>query len=371
MKTIVDGLAVASRFATRGNAVLCGGYGAGHINTTLLVATDAGRLYILQRINTDIFRHPDELMQNIVAVTEHLQKKAADPRHALRLVPTRDGRPYLTLEDGGCWRMYDFVLDGVCLQAAETPEDFYQSAVAFGEFQNLLADFPAERLYPVIPNFHNTVNRYENLKAAVDADVCGRVADVQAELDGFLAREETGGTLHRMMESGALPLRVTHNDTKLNNVMLDLDTRRPLCVIDLDTVMAGLSLYDFGDSIRFGASTAAEDERDLSRVELSLPLFETYVRGYLSACGNALTEAEKNLLPLGAKIMTLECGVRFLTDYLQGDTYFHTSRPGQNLDRARTQLRLVEDMERKWARMEEIAAREGELAAHERGTGGT
>lgn len=354
MKTTVDGLAVASRFATRGNAVLCGGYGAGHINTTLLVATDAGRLYILQRINTDIFRHPDELMQNIVAVTEHLQKKAADPRHALRLVPTRDGQPYLTLEDGGCWRMYDFVLDGVCLQAAETPEDFYQSAVAFGEFQNLLADFPAERLYPVIPNFHNTVNRYENLKAAVDADVCGRVADVQAELDGFLAREETGGTLHRMMESGALPLRVTHNDTKMDNVLLDEKTGRGVCVIDLDTVMPGLSAWDFGDAVRTGANTAAEDECDLSLVEFSLPMFKAYVGGYLRGLGGELTRRELDLLPLGAKLMTLECGMRFLADHLSGDRYFHIRREGHNLDRARTQFRLVECMEKNWDAMVEI-----------------
>ena len=337
METVVP----CSAFALEGNVCACQRYGSGHINATYRLTTDRGRAYILQQINRVAFREPVAVMENVIAVIRHLRERVDDPRSTLQLVPTRDGRPYLTLEDGGCWRMYDFVLDGVCLQAAETPEDFYQSAVAFGEFQNLLADFPAERLYPVIPNFHNTVNRYENLKAAVDADVCGRVADVQAELDGFLAREETGGTLHRMMESGALPLRVTHNDTKLNNVLLDPQTGCAKCVLDLDTVMPGLSAYDFGDGVRFGASSAAEDEKDLDQVWLKLDMYQAFLEGYLDACGHALTPKEIEVLPLGAKIITAELAMRFLKDYLDGDVYFKIDYPTQNLDRCRTQFMLV------------------------------
>ena len=335
--------------------VSCERYGFGHINVTYLVVTESGRRYILQKINNSIFKDVAGLMGNIAAVTKYLRKIVTDPRGVLTLVPTKDGKDYLEHEDGSFWRVYDFVEQSLCLQAPETPEDFYQSAVAFGNFQQQLKDFPAETLCEVIPNFHNTVDRYRIFKEALAADVCGRAASVKAEIDFALAREQEAGTLVNMLAEGKLPLRVTHNDTKLNNVMLDEATRKPLCVIDLDTTMPGLSLYDFGDSIRFGAATAAEDEKDLDKMVMDLSLFETYTKGFLSACPG-LTENERDMLPMGAKLMTLECGVRFLTDYLSGDTYFATHYEGQNLDRCRTQFKLVADMEGKWDEMKRIVA---------------
>ena len=333
--------------------VSCERYGFGHINVTYLVVTESGRRYILQKINNSIFKDVAGLMGNIAAVTKYLRKIVTDPRGVLTLVPTKDGKDYLEYEDGSFWRVYDFVEQSLCLQAPETPEDFYQSAVAFGNFQQQLKDFPAETLCEVIPNFHNTVDRYRIFKEALAADVCGRAASVKAEIDFALAREQKAGTLVNMLAEGKLPLRVTHNDTKLNNVMLDEATRKPLCVIDLDTTMPGLSLYDFGDSIRFGAATAAEDEKDLDKMVMDLSLFETYAKGFLSVCPG-LTENERDMLPMGAKLMTLECGVRFLTDYLSGDTYFATHYEGQNLDRCRTQFKLVADMESKWEEMKRI-----------------
>ena len=339
------------KFILDGAAVSCERYGCGHINETYLVVTDTGSRYILQKINHNIFKDVKGLMGNISAVTKYLRGIVSEPRGVLTLIPTADGADYLEYE-GGYWRAYAFVEDSLCLQAPETPEDFYQSAVAFGNFQQQLKDFPAETLCEVIPNFHNTADRYRLFRDALAADAHGRAKEVQAEIDFALAREEEAGTLVNMLAAGELPLRVTHNDTKLNNVMLDAATRKPLCVIDLDTVMPGLSLYDFGDSIRFGAATAAEDEKDLSKVEMDLSLYETYTKGFLSACPG-LTQTERDMLPMGAKLMTLECGMRFLADYLSGDTYFRTHRPGQNLDRARNQFKLVSDME---ARLDEMKA---------------
>ena len=344
---------VLKNFCLDGNAISCERYGFGHINVTYLVVAESGHRYILQKINNSIFKDVPGLMRNIAAVTKYLRTLISDPRGVLTLVPTTDGGDYLEHTDGSFWRVYDFVEDSLCLQAPETPDEFHQSAVAFGNFQQQLKDFPADTLCEVIPNFHNTADRYRIFKEALAADVCGRAASVKAEIEFALAREQEAGTLVAMLAAGTLPLRVTHNDTKLNNVMLDAQTRKPLCVIDLDTVMPGSSLYDFGDSIRFGAATAAEDEKDLSKVEMSLSLFETYTKGFLSACPG-LTENEREMLPMGAKLMTLECGVRFLTDYLNGDTYFATHYEGQNLDRCRTQFKLVADMEGKWSEMKRI-----------------
>ena len=255
-----------------------------------------------------------------------------------------------TDEKGQSWRVYDFVEDSICLQAAETQEDFYQSAVAFGRFQDMLTRFPASTLHETIPNFHNTPERYRTFHRVLEADVCGRAASVREEIDFVLSREQAAGELQRMRDCGELPLRVTHNDTKLNNVMLDAKTRKALCVIDLDTVMPGLAAYDFGDSIRFGAATAAEDEKDLDKMRMDLELYRTFARGFIRSCPS-LTEKERETLPLGAKLMTLECGLRFLTDYLDGDHYFAIHRPEHNLDRARTQFKLVRDMEDKWEDM--------------------
>ena len=344
--------ALLANYDLNGRVVCCENYGHGHINKTFLVTTDTGHRYILQGINNGVFKNVDGLMGNIEAVTEHLLKQTNNPRRVLHLVKTKWGKSYLH-QDGAFWRIFRFVENSICLQAPETTEDFYQSAVAFGRFQQLLKDFPAHTLYETIPNFHNTADRYRFFKETLASDPLGRAASVQKEVDFILAREADAHTIVDLLDAGKLPLRVTHNDTKLNNVMLDADSRKALCVIDLDTVMPGSSLYDFGDAIRFGAATAAEDEKDLSKMEMRLDMFEAFTRGYLSACPD-LTEEERDQMPMGAKLMTLECGVRFLTDYIDGDNYFSTSYEGQNLDRCRTQLKLVADMESKWEQMHAI-----------------
>ncbi len=339
-------------------------YGSGHINDTYRIVLERGEgvpaeILILQRMNTEIFTEPILLMENIANVTGHLKKKIAenggDPkRETLSIVYAQDGKPYYVDEAENFWRCYPFIADTISLDRAETTEDFYQSAVAFGNFQRLLSDFPAEQLHETIPHFHDTKARFEVFKKAVAEDICGRAAGVKEEIEFILAREDVANVFGDMQAKGELPLRVTHNDTKLNNVLMDSKTRKGLCVIDLDTVMPGLAMNDFGDSIRFGASTADEDEPDLSKVSCDMGLFEVYTKGFIEGCGGKLTEKEIELLPMGAKVMTYECGMRFFTDYLQGDTYFKIHREGQNLDRCRTQLKLVADMEKKWETMQEI-----------------
>ena len=341
-------------FPLRGTPIYTGRYGCGHINDTYAIACDSGCMYILQRVNSRIFTRPDELMENIGAVTKFLSERTDDPRACLRLVLTKDGKNSFVDSEGEHWRLFPFVDNSICLQKAESTEEFRQSAIAFGAFQKALAQFPAAQLHEPIANFHNTVDRYRQFHEALDADIMDRAKLCRPEIDFYLAREAEAGCIVDRLADGRLPLRVTHNDTKLNNVMLDYDTRRALCVIDLDTIMPGSSLYDFGDSIRFGAATAAEDEQDLSKVSMDLDLYRTFTEGFLSACGDSLTETEIQMLPIGARMMTLECGLRFLTDYLKGDTYFKTHRPGQNLDRSRTQLTLVADMEAKMPLMEQI-----------------
>lgn len=350
---------VLSRFQLDAPAVSCERYGCGHINVTYLVVTGSGRRYILQKLSNRAFPDVPGLQENIDAVTRHLHTKTDNPYGALTLIPTLDGSSWYHHGENSDWRVYDFIENSLCLQAPESPEDFYQSAIAFGTFQQQLADFPAETLHETIRNFHNTPDRYRLFREALQKDVMGRAASVQPEIDFVLAHEEVAGRLTAMLKAGQLPLRVTHNDTKLNNVMLSADTRTPLCVIDLDTTMPGLSAYDFGDSIRFGAATAAEDEKDLSKVTMSLDLFRTFTKGFLTACPG-LTENERKALPLGALTMTLECGVRFLTDYLDGDHYFGIHYPEHNLDRCRTQFQLVADMESKWDRMEAIIREESQ-----------
>ena len=351
----------AYAFQMDGTPVSCREFGHGHINYTLKIDTDTGAEYVLQRINTYVFHDPVGLMANASAVTDFIRRKVADPRMALHFIPTTEGLYYYRDENNQYWRMYDFV-GGFCLDLPEQEEDFYQSALAFGRFQHQLSDFPADTLVETIPEFHNTIDRYRQLRESIAADPMGRLAGVRAEVDFLLAREEAGGTLQRMRVSGELPLRVTHNDTKLNNVLLDRNTRKSLCVLDLDTVMPGLSVYDFGDSIRFGAATAEEDEKDLSKVSMDLHLFEVYTRGYLEAA-TALTDREVEMLPMGALIMTLEVATRFLKDYLDGDKYFKVAYPEHNLVRARTQMKLVADMEKKWDDMNRIVA---EVAAQVR-----
>jgi len=343
---------VLSCFALSGAPVSCEPYGSGHINGTQLVVCESGTRYILQHINTNVFREPEALMRNIELVTAHLRTKVSDPRGVLQLVPTHEGLSY-AVDGGAYWRVYELVEDSVCYQSADRAL-FYESAVAFGRFQNQLADFPATQLVETIPHFHDTPARYEAFYRAVENNTANRREQVSREIDFVREREPFSHTLTDLQAAGELPLRVTHNDTKINNVLFDAKTNNALCVIDLDTVMPGLSVNDFGDAVRFGASTAAEDERDLSKVHFDLDLYETYLKGYLSTCGESLTKTEIAMLRVGAKMMTLECGMRFLTDHLNGDVYFHVSRPEQNLDRARTQFRLVEEMEQSWDRMQAL-----------------
>ena len=338
-------------------------FGQGHINDTFCVyaQTEEGDClrYILQRMSAAAFKHPDQLMKNITGVTEHLRKKiienGGDPsRETMTVMPTSDGKPYFTDEEGGAWRVYPFVENTKCLQAAETPELFYASAKAFGKFQAQLSDYPASTLFETIEKFHDTENRFANFMKALEADALGRAASAQAEIDFVLAHKADCSVALDALRSGKLPLRVTHNDTKLNNVLIDKDTDEGICVIDLDTTMPGLSINDFGDSIRFGANHSAEDEQDLSKVNFDIELFDIYTKGFLEGAGGALTPIELDYLPWGAKLMTLECGIRFLTDYLEGDHYFRTHRDGQNLDRCRTQFKLVRDMEEQWENMKAV-----------------
>lgn len=351
MKKVLD------QFQLDSPAVSSERYGCGHINETYLVVTQSGRRYILQKLSNRAFPDIAGLQENISAVTQYLHTMTDDPYGALTLIPTQDGKTWLHAGEKSDWRVYDFIEHSVCLQAPECPEDFYQSAIAFGTFQQQLSGFPAHTLHETIPNFHNTPDRYRLFRKALEADVMGRAASVQPEIDFVLAHEEIGSKLTAMLKAGELPLRVTHNDTKLNNVMLSEDTHKPLCIIDLDTTMPGLSAYDFGDSIRFGAATAPEDEKDLSKVTMSLDLFRTFTRGFLKACPG-MTQNERDTLPLGALTMTLECGVRFLTDYLDGDHYFGIHYPEHNLDRCRTQFKLVSDMKAKWEQMAAIVREE-------------
>lgn len=355
---------ILSNFKVKGEFVEGYRYGEGHINDTFLVKmqeNDQEIKYILQRINTRLFQNVEKLMNNIVLVTEFcrksVMKRGGDPlRECLNVVFTCDNKSYFR-QGEDCYRVYIFIDGATTYQIVRNPQDFYESAVAFGNFAKLLADFDASQLYEVLPDFHNTKVRYANFIRAVEKDVCGRREEVQKEIDWVNAHKDLCGKIIYKIDSGEIPLRVTHNDTKLNNVMIDDETGKGIAVIDLDTVMPGSLCYDFGDSIRFGCNPAAEDEPDLSKVNFRFDLYETYLKGYLSAVGDSITQAERENLPMGAILMTYECGMRFLTDYLEGDVYFKTHRPKQNLDRAHTQFKLVEDMLSVYDQMLELAKR--------------
>ncbi|MEY8354179.1 aminoglycoside phosphotransferase family protein [Lachnospiraceae bacterium 54-53] len=337
-------------------------YGSGHINDTFRLVCMAGgarKPYIIQRINHEVFRDPVSLMKNIAGVTSFLREKiiaqGGDPeRETLNIVKARDGKDYCRDSDGNYWRGYLFIEGATTYDKVRSPEDFYQSGRAFGRFQRMLAEYPAGGLTETILNFHNTPVRLKAFHQAVKEDVCSRARLAGKEIGFVQDREKEADAAMKLLREGRLPLRVTHNDTKLNNIMIDDRTGEALCVIDLDTIMPGLSIFDFGDSIRFGANTAEEDDPDAGRASLSLPLFDIYTKGYLEGCGGSLTAEERVMLPMGARLMTYECGMRFLADFLQGDTYFRTSRENHNLDRARTQFALAADMEKKWKEMEEI-----------------
>ncbi len=353
---------VLAQFEFPGTLKECVPYGSGHINDTFRVtfSVEGGqKRYIVQKMNKEIFRKPVELMENVTGVTSWLREKILEnggdtERETLNVILTGAGGPYYVDSQGEYWRAYLYIENATCFDSVEDEDDFYQSAVAFGHFQRLLADYPAETLHETIADFHNTVDRFRKFRCALEADVCKRADSVREEIGFVLQREPLAHELCDRQDNGELPLRVTHNDTKLNNIMIDNETGRAICVIDLDTVMPGLSVNDFGDSIRFGASTAAEDERDLDKVSLDLHLFEVYAKGFIEGCAGALTEKELDMLPMGAMLMTFECGMRFLTDYLEGDHYFKIHREGHNLDRCRTQFRLVADMEQKLPQMRAI-----------------
>ncbi len=337
-------------------------YGQGHINDTFCVVCqpqegDAVR-FILQGLSSAAFPHPEELMENFIGITAYLRERIAhnggDPdRETLQLVNTKDGKPFYTDVNGKVWRLTPFIENTDCFQSA-TPALFEASARSFGRFQQLLKDYPADTLHEPIAHFHDTEDRFRKFLAALDADVCGRAKDVQAEIGFVLARKEDCSVAMTLLREGVLPLRVTHNDTKLNNILIDRATGEGVCVIDLDTTMPGLAMNDFGDSIRFGANHSKEDEKDLSKVNFDIELYEAYTRGFLEGAAGSLTKAELEYLPWGAKLMTLECGIRFLTDYLDGDHYFRIHYPEQNLDRCRTQFKLVTDMEAQFDAMHAI-----------------
>ena len=339
-------------------------FGEGHINETYAVympgadGTDVP-LYVLQRININVFKNPDQVMDNIFGVTEYLRNVIREEggdldRETLSYIKTKSGETYFEDADGQPWRCLHYVPNSVCYQMVERPEQFYQSALSFGHFLKQLGDYPAESLYETIPKFHDTAKRFRDFEDAQRKDVKNRARQCREEIDFVLSRKDDCDVLIKQLEEGKLPLRVTHNDTKLNNILFDKDTDEGLCIIDIDTIMPGLAANDFGDSIRFGASTAEEDEKDLDKVHFDIDLYDIYVKGYLEMAKDVLTPAEIESLPWGARLMTLECGMRFLADFLQGDVYFKTAYPEHNLVRARTQFRLVKEMEEQFDEMNAI-----------------
>jgi hypothetical protein len=362
MKPRHDLRSLARNFVIAGDFVDAVPHGNGHINDTFCATYErAGTAvrYIHQRINRRIFKDTDALMANIERVTEHLHRKLVGrpdaARRAMTLVPTCDGRSFFRDELGDCWRTYLFIERARTYEAVESPAQAFAAAKAFGEFQRLLADLPDPPLHEIIPGFHDTPKRFAAFRQAVDADVVDRVRLAGPEIKFAMQREPMTGVLVELQRQGAIPVRTTHNDTKFNNVMLDDASHEGVCVIDLDTVMPGLSLHDFGDMVRTTTSPAAEDERDISKVQMRLPVYEALLRGYLSAVGDVLNEAERRHLAFSGRLITFEIGLRFLADYLSGDVYFKVHREGHNLDRCRTQFKLVESIEVEERRMEKLA----------------
>jgi len=354
---------VVQNFAFEGEFIEASPYGFGHINDTFVVYfkktnTNLHR-YILQRINSSTFKDPEELMENIGGVTSFLSKKILEAggkplRETLNIIPSIDGRYFYKDTENRYWRAYIFIEGAKTYQIVENPNHLYNAGKALGKFQKLLSEYPAQSLHETIADFHNTKKRYEVFLEAVNKDTENRVGEVKEEIEFVKKRADEVSILTDLLEEGKLPLRVTHNDTKFNNVMIDDKTGEGICVIDLDTVMPGLSLYDFGDSIRSGTNPAEEDEKDLSKVWMDLELYEQYTKGFLEVARDFLTPMELKYLPFSAKLMTFECGIRFLTDHLSGDTYFKIHREGHNLDRARTQFKMVADMEDKMEQMVKI-----------------
>ena len=356
--------AVIDRFNFPGELAGCEEIKTGHINRTYrlrFLQHGSPADYVLQRINKFVFKKPWEVMENVQRVTEHIRTamlvQGIDPENrVLRLVPVKGGGAMVDDGEDGFWRAYEFIRHAKTLNQVESPDQFRQIGAAFGQFQSMLADFPIESLHDTIPHFHDTRKRVGDFERSVRLDVAGRAGNVRQEIGFIRSRGEAMCRIVDMLNAGQLPLRVTHNDTKINNVMLDVDTGEALCVIDLDTVMPGSALYDFGDAIRYGASTAAEDETDLDQVSLDIDLFTAFADGFIASTAARLTPTELSNLSLGALVMTYENALRFLADYLDGDTYYKIDRPAHNLDRARCQCRLLTDMEAKRDRMDEIVA---------------
>jgi Ser/Thr protein kinase RdoA (MazF antagonist) len=360
---------IAAQFALAGQIVGTRPLAGGHINDSYRVdvrvrETKAVRSYLLQCVNAHVFPRPDLVMENVSRVTRHIAARidAADPpdreRRVLTLVPTHRGHDWHTEPDGACWRTFAFIPGAVVRERAQGPRDAYAGGRAFGEFLRLLADYDGLPLHETIPDFHDTAAHFARLEAAIGADPCARAATAGAEIVGVLAERSLAAVLPPLLASGAVPPRIVHNDAKLANVLLDERTGEALCVVDLDTVMRGSALHDFGDMVRSMTSPTAEDEDDRSRVGVRLPMFEAIVRGYLGAAGALLTAAERELLGLAGRLITLEQAVRFLTDHLVGDRYYRIERPGQNLARCRTQLALLHSLTLHAAELDTIVARQ-------------
>ncbi|PCJ51736.1 MAG: mucin desulfatase [Planctomycetota bacterium] len=354
--TSVDNLnEVIKRFVVEGEYISSEPYGSGHINDTYLTIMNHNGdevKYITQRINHEIFKNPEALMENIVRVTEHVRNKVklrnGDlAKECLEIIPTLENKSFYKDNKGFFWRMYVFILGASTHDVLSHDDQAYQAAFAFGQFQKDLVDIKGERLFETIPDFHHTVKRFETLLKAIEDDKYDRKKDIAADIEFALQRKEFCGQIIKGMEDGLIPERITHNDTKINNVMLDDDTGECRAVIDLDTVMPGSALYDFGDLIRTTVSTAEEDEKDTTKITANLIRYENLVKGFLKGAGNCLVEKEIELLPVSGRIITFECGIRFLTDYLDGDKYFKIHHVGHNLDRARSQFKLVKSMEEK------------------------
>ena len=354
---------IVPHFVFEGSFLRAEPYGLGHINDTYAAyfrKTDGEiHRYIMQRINHSVFKKPEELMDNIAAVIAHLGKKiiavGGDPkRETLTLILTQNRATFHRAVTGYYWRAYIFIENALTYQIPESLQHVYNAARAYGKLQQLLGDFRADQLHETIPDFHNTAQRFETFIEVVKKDEHNRAQRVKDEIDFVLQRAKDMSVLVDLITEGSLPIRVTHNDTKYNNVMIDDETDEGVCVIDLDTVMPGTLLYDYGDAIRSITNTAEEDERDISIVHFSLETFEKYTQGYLDAVRETLTPVEIEYLAFSARLMTLECGMRFLTDHLDGDNYFRIKRENHNLDRCRTQFKLVQEMEEQFEAMEKI-----------------
>lgn len=334
-------------------------FGSGIINDTFLVVCNNKNKYILQKINNSIFKNINQLMENYCNICDYLKdiisKRGGDvDRQTITVVPTKDGKSFYCDSMGNYWRAIKFINNTVNYDVSESPQDFYKAGKTFGEFQNMLSDYNAEKLYETIPDFHNTRERYKQFIKAVGNNKANKLDKAIIEVNFIIDRKDDTSILLDLLEKGELPLRVTHNDTKISNILMDEKTKEGICVIDLDTIMPGLALYDFGDAIRSGATHTLEDEKDLSKVFIDLEYFEAFTKGFLEKTANSLTKKEIELLPMAVKVITLEQGIRFLTDYLDGDVYYKTSYNDHNIDRARTQLKLVKDIEEKLNQMKDI-----------------